>query len=808
MKNFKMPLLRRKYISKDVVEIELDAFGCDYEFMPGQHCQISIPNFPKDVVVNGHQRVFSIVSEPASGKITFAFRARGEISEFKKTLLSLPLGSDLQVSEASGTFTLSDKNVATYVFIAAGVGITAFMSKLRIAEKTKSAQKIILMWSIASESEAPYLDEIRRMSINNPNFSLITRTTSVDGRIDKKFIISGVPDYLNARWQVAGPKEAVLNLHRTLLDIGVSDDYIQREMYSGYEHADEKTYPKTKELPLLSRGVDDKDLQGLLDAFNTVAIISETDSDGNIIFVNDKFVEVSKYSRDELIGQNHRILKSGHHPPKFFRKLWDTITSGKVWRGEIKNRAKDGTFYWVDTSIAPVFDKTGRLSKYVSVRFVITDKKKADEELMIYRQSLESMVEEKTKEITSTNDILKREIQRRQKLEDQLQARAKKLAESDKKKDEFIAVLSHELRNPMTPIVMSLDLIRSSTIKDQKLLSYIEIIDRQVKNMNRIMNDLLDVSRVLRGKIELRPQKTKVQDVVMRSIETTRSIISECGHDITVDLEADDIVSMIDPVRMEQVVVNLINNAAKYTHNGGVIKIKLRSDSKNYYLSITDNGIGISDEDIKKIFSLFVQADNSLTRKRGGLGIGLALSHSIVKMHGGNIKAESLGPGKGSTFVVTLPISDSRTPRLHRKKNAGAHSTNSTVFKDLQSNHKVLIVDDVPEITSTLSTLLEASGFDTFSANDGITGVEKAVRIKPDFVLLDIAMPGMDGYETLSLMKQNIELADTSYIAITGFGQKSDIENSREAGFDAHLVKPVTLELLQDTLVKLGAEKH
>ena len=372
------------------------------------------------------------------------------------------------------------------------------------------------------------------------------------------------------------------------------------------------------------------------------------------------------------------------------------------------------------------------------------------------------------------------------------------LREADRRKDEFLATLAHELRNPLAPICNGLHILSMPKVDAETAQMTREMMERQVHHLVRLVDDLLDVSRVMRGKIELRKEPVELATVIARAVETARPLLDAQGHEFALDLRHDPLVLDADPVRLAQVIANLLTNAAKYTEPNGRIEIMALRDANDAVLRVRDNGIGIAPKMLPRIFELFVQADHSSTKAQGGLGIGLTLVKTLVEMHGGMIQAQSDGLQKGSEFIVRLPMSI-RAPRDDRVSETVPTSA-SPVSK---SGHRVLVVDDNKDAARSLAMLLGHQGHEVRIAHSGPAALETIEGDVPDVVFLDIGMPGMDGYEVARRIRQRPDLENMVLAALTGWGQQEDRRRTAEAGFDHHLVKPPDPKTLEHVLASL-----
>jgi signal transduction histidine kinase/ActR/RegA family two-component response regulator len=365
--------------------------------------------------------------------------------------------------------------------------------------------------------------------------------------------------------------------------------------------------------------------------------------------------------------------------------------------------------------------------------------------------------------------------------------RADELAELDRRKDEFLAMLSHELRNPLAPIVNAALLLRLHSnrnrlhgIENPVLQQSAAIIERQAGQLTRIVDELLEVSRISTGRIQLRQERIAVGVVVENAVATVRALFDQRRHELTVSLPTQAIWVHADSARLEQVVVNLLTNAAKYTDPGGHVWLTVQQEGEQAVLRVRDTGVGIAPEILPRIFDLFTQAARSLDRSQGGLGIGLALVQRLVEMHGGTVAASS-ALGQGSEFVLRLPMVPPPQPQPPSPPEK-AQPTGPCL--------RVLVVDDNVDTVTTLAMLVQESGHEVRTAYDGSAVLEAALDYRPNVVLLDIGLPGLDGFEVAKLLRRQPALQHAVLVAMTGYGRESDRQRSREAGFDHHLVKP------------------
>ncbi|MDZ4689309.1 MAG: response regulator [Planctomycetaceae bacterium] len=367
------------------------------------------------------------------------------------------------------------------------------------------------------------------------------------------------------------------------------------------------------------------------------------------------------------------------------------------------------------------------------------------------------------------------------------------LQKADRQKVDFLSMLAHELRNPLAPICNAVQLLRLQATDDAELQWSSDVIDRQVAQMVRLVDDLLDVSRITSGKIRLQRQVMDVMRAVNHAVEASQPLIEERNHRLSVVVPARAVWIEGDETRLTQVITNLLNNAAKYTEDGGQIQLTVRGEESHVAVSIRDTGIGIPPEMLRSVFDLFTQVERTIDRSLGGLGIGLTLVHRLTEMHGGLVTAESEGLGRGSVFTVTLPT-------CCPPETAPQPTPSLAIESDDPLRSKILIVDDNADATDTLATLFRLAGHQVQVAYDGPSGVTIAHAFEPAVVLLDIGLPGLDGYTVAERLREADGTRHALLIAISGYGQAQDEARSRQAGFDFHLTKPVDFSSLQGVL--------
>lgn len=482
-----------------------------------------------------------------------------------------------------------------------------------------------------------------------------------------------------------------------------------------------------------------------------------TTIDGTIIRVNATFCAWCGFEAAELVGQRRiqDLLTIGGKV--FHQTHWAPLLLMQRSVAEVKLEIRHSAGHKVPMLINAVRWGTGE-AQFDDFAFVIvTDRDKYEQELLATRLRAEEALEAKNH------------------AEQALQA-------IDRRKDEFLATLAHELRNPLAPIRAVVELLKNKEFADPQVLWSRGVLERQVGQIARLVDDLLEVSRVAEGKLELRRERVDLSAVIQQSIEGSRGLIDASSHALTVTLPVEPIILDADPARLTQVIQNLVNNAAKYTPTGGAIEVAAERDGDEAILAVRDNGIGISAEHLPTVFGIFEQLAPGLSRAQGGLGIGLSLVRALVERHGGTVTATSNGIGKGSEFVVRLPISLDQT-------GSWLSAPNEEVLA--AKNRRVLIVDDSEDAALSLAMLLDSDGHKVQTAHDGASAMELMLESSPNVILLDIGLPDINGYELAKEIRRRPEGRNALLIALTGWAQEQDKLNAVAAGFDLHLTKPV-----------------
>lgn len=486
----------------------------------------------------------------------------------------------------------------------------------------------------------------------------------------------------------------------------------------------------------------------LVDAVTDYAIVM-LDPQGIISSWNKGARHISGYAAEEIVGQHFSRL----YPQESIELDWPEheLSVAKVdgrFEDEGWRIRKDGSRFWANVIITALYEDDGELWGYSKITRDLTE-----------RQRIETL----------------------------------ELAEQRMK--EFLAMLSHELRNPLAPMRSALSVMQMVPPGDPAQSRSREMIERQVTHITRLVDDLLDVSRVTAGAITLERGPIDVAEVVARAVESSLPLIEARGHRFEQSMPNEKIMVKGDLIRLTQVLINLLNNAAKYTPDGGLINLSVEAAADLVIIRVRDNGEGIPPELLPEVFNLFTQGERTLDRAQGGLGIGLTLARHLVEMQGGSIFVSSDGPDQGSEFVIRLPLLEIRPPSAA----AATQLTNEASSSPTESL-RILVVEDLPDVAEGMRMILEIWGHEVRVVEEGRQALDLAVKYQPDVVLLDIGLPGMSGYEVARQLRKLPEFNKTTLIALTGYGQKTDRDRAFAAGFDHHLVKGGSLEGLRKLL--------
>ena len=507
--------------------------------------------------------------------------------------------------------------------------------------------------------------------------------------------------------------------------------------------------------------------------------ILNVDSEGIIRLANPAAARQFGYSADELIGQSTALL---FETESAWPAIWQALNAGTASTSpiELRVRLKNGTLRYFEVSAARWQD--GTRTFVTAILRDVNDRRDAE---LALRES-ERQSRESAKALAELNEVL--------------QESSNKLSAMDRRKDEFLATLAHELRNPLAPLRNGLQLLKLAKDDPGLLERTRHMMDLQLGQMVRLIDDLLDVGRISNDRIDLNKEVTSLDKVIRQAIETSGPLIDAQQHKLTIDIPAREIVLDADVVRLTQVFANLLNNAAKYTPRNGSISIKAEQRGDAVIVRVIDNGIGIPPEMLPRVFDMFMQVDKSLERAQGGLGIGLSLVKRLVEMHGGIVEAHSKGPGMGSEFVVRLPAA--KIAAADERASLGEHDTPAASL-----GRRILVVDDNVDAAMSLAVLLGLMGHETRTAHDGLEAMAVADQFRPDVALLDIGMPKLNGYETARRMRQETWGRQMLLVALTGWGQETDRARSDDAGFNSHLVKPVDIAEIQRVLARKRAPR-
>jgi PAS domain S-box-containing protein len=468
-------------------------------------------------------------------------------------------------------------------------------------------------------------------------------------------------------------------------------------------------------------------------------------------FVNRTYVDFLGVSHADVLGYGWAGFIHVDDRDSYMQAYLHAFDQRKSFSAEFRFRRHDGDYRWMRTVAQPRISHDGTFLGYAGISTDVTEQRAAE-------------------------DALK---------------------DANRRKDEFLAMLAHELRNPLAPIANAAQVLCLWNNQSHKEVSWAcEIVQRQVCQLTHIVDDLLDVSRITQGKIKLQRTPTDVAAIVSAAIETSMPLIASRGHRLHTELPSSPLVVHADLTRMVQVVTNLLNNAAKYTGEGGDIWLTCRRDGNDILVSVRDNGIGLSPEILPKVFDLFTQADRTIDRSQGGLGIGLTLVRSLMELHGGSVGAASEGLGRGSEFTVRLPLWAQAPSTVESAPPCSSSPARA-------ADQRILVVDDNRDSAATLAHMLKTMGHPVQIAHDGRAALDEAAAFRPDLILLDIGLPILNGFLVAERLRSDPAHSRTVIAALTGYGDEQDRKRSTEAGIDHHLVKPLTFAVLQDLIETL-----
>ncbi len=522
---------------------------------------------------------------------------------------------------------------------------------------------------------------------------------------------------------------------------------------AGFRGATIRAQQQAEERARVRDAVSGKE-QRLRAIFENVALgIVEGDEEGHVRNTNQRFCDMLGYTREELLGRSAHELTAPEDRPRA-RELNDRLIRGEINRYDYDKRylAKDGTPVWVHVTVSPIRDASGATPRVVATVEDISELRRAKH----------------------------------------------RIEESDRHKSEFLAVLSHELRNPLTPISNSLHILRCVPPDGPHAKRAHQVIERQVLHLTRLIDDLLDVTRIARGKIRIQRERVELCSLVLQSAEDHRPLFAAAQVQLETRPCHGHLYTEGDPTRLSEIVGNLLTNAAKFTPRGGLVELWVAREDGAAAVHVRDNGVGIPASLLANLFEPFVQADATLARSQGGLGLGLALVKGLVQLHGGAVTARSQGLGKGAEFVVRLPVE----PPGQAAQQPGPLVAASPAHRGLN----VLVIEDNVDAAESLKEALELSRPRVQIATSGMDGIEKAHASRPDVVLCDIGLPGMNGFEVARHMRADPHLRACHLVALSGYAAPEDVEKARQAGFAQHLAKPPDIDRIEQTLSTIRAE--
>ncbi len=616
---------------------------------------------------------------------------------------------------------------------------------------------------------------------------------------------------------------AALYGHRLIVRANIDGQLrdLTREAQKNAERAEQHSQALTEALASL-------EMQKL--ALDEHSIVATTDSSGKITYANDKFCKISQYSREELIGQDHRIVNSGHHPRAFWAESWKTIQSGKVWKGEVCNRAKDGSLYWVDTSIVPFMDAAGSITQYVAIRADVTWRKEAETKLQQHADLLalsNRELEQHEHALSEQRDELLRLFESATRQAEELAEASRAAEAANQAKGEFLANMSHEIRTPMTAILGFAENLLDVDQSESQKLACIHTIRRNGKYLLDIINDILDLSKLEAGKMTIEPKDCEPCRIIAEVASLMRAQADGKGLPFDVKyIGAIPETIQSDSTRLRQILINLIGNAIKFTETGNVrLVTRLVDDGNEPFLQfdVVDTGCGMTGEEASKLFQPFMQADSSTTRKFGGTGLGLTISKRFAELLGGDIVVIETEVGVGTTFRITVATGPlDGVKRLDDPMSAtvapDTADTAAIVARVAPSDlHglRILLAEDGPDNQRLISFVLNKAGAEVTVEENGKLALDAALVArdegKPfDCILMDMSMPVMDGYEATDRLRR--EGYTGPIIALTAHAMGSDRQKCIDSGCDDYAAKPInraklieTIQATQQRMAPVGA---
>jgi PAS domain S-box-containing protein len=482
-------------------------------------------------------------------------------------------------------------------------------------------------------------------------------------------------------------------------------------------------------------------------ADNMAQLAWMADETGSLFWYNRRWFEYTGTTLDEMRGWGWRAVHDPAHVERVTAKFAEHVATGEPWEDTFPLRGRDGSYRWFLSRAIPVRDERGRVQRWFGTNTDVTAQRAAEEALR----------------------------------------------DADRRKDDFIAILAHELRNPLGPVRMAVEILRRADPSEPRAARAREIVARQVGHMARLIDDLLDVSRIARGKLALQVERCDLAAIARQTSEDYRATLEGAGLRLRVSVGDAPVWVDGDPVRLAQMIGNLLQNAGRFTEPGGEVAIRAEADAAGGEASVTvvDSGVGIDPTLLGRLFDPFAQADQDLARTKGGLGLGLALTKGLAELHGGRVEAASEGPGRGSVFTIRIPTGAARRSAPGRASSA----------EEDAAGMRILVIEDNRDAAETLGTLLELEGHQVTIANEGASGLARARALRPDVVISDLGLPGaLDGYAVARAIRAEPTLRAVPLIALSGYANEDARRRSLEAGFDAHLAKPPDLGALMRTL--------
>ncbi|GAB6989698.1 PAS domain-containing hybrid sensor histidine kinase/response regulator [Paenibacillus pini] len=529
-----------------------------------------------------------------------------------------------------------------------------------------------------------------------------------------------------------------------------------------YQHVSIGTDITARKQNEITRNQTIENLRDIENALDESSIVAITTDKGVITYVNEKFCEISKYDRTELIGRTHRVINSGFHPKTFFKYMWETIKQGKVWRGEVKNRAKDGSEYWMNTTIVPFLNDDGVPHQFISIRSDITDRVKAEKDLA-----------ERTEQLAKAHD---------------------EAIQASMIKSQFLANMSHELRTPLNAIIGYSEMLQEEAeeLGEPVFVEDLSKISKSGNHLLALINDILDISKIESGKMELDPETYSLSSLIQDVLTTMEPLVAGSGNKLhTICREEGNLTA--DVTKLRQILINLLSNSNKFTEHGTItfeIEKENRNQKTGYSFRVKDTGIGMTSDQLAKLFQPFAQADASTTRKYGGTGLGLVISQRFIHMMGGDIRVES-EYGVGSTFTCWLPFDV--------EDHTGSLSNGMSSFSEIEeetNQTSILLIDDEMMNRELMKRYLAKTGWTLAFADSGLEGLRAAKKLRPKVICLDILMPNMDGWDVLTELKSDPELMD---IPVVIWSMTNDRQLGYTMGASEYLTKPIE----RDRLIKV-----